>query len=72
MSKAKEIASGFGNLLKNTFKLSDAKVEEVATARAAVCQACEFGKDRTRCGKCGCVLAAKVRSMNSSCPINLW
>ena len=72
MSKAKEIANGFGNLLKSKVGLSEEGVESLASARQSICSECEHGKNRTRCAKCGCVLAAKTRSIHSSCPINLW
>mgnify|MGYP000725124560 CR=1 FL=1 len=72
MSKAKEIANGFSNLLKKKVGLDDKGIEDLATARQTICQECEHGKNRTRCAKCGCILAAKTRSVHSSCPINLW
>lgn len=40
--------------------------------RMAICNVCPFKSDDGRCGKCGCVLAAKTRVKKSSCPIGRW
>lgn len=40
--------------------------------RMSICNTCPFKSDDGRCGKCGCVLAAKTRVKKSSCPINRW
>ncbi len=40
--------------------------------RMNVCNKCPFKSDNGRCGKCGCVLAAKTRVKKSTCPIGLW
>jgi hypothetical protein len=42
------------------------------TKRMEICNSCPFKGDDGRCGKCGCVLAAKTRVKKSSCPINRW
>jgi hypothetical protein len=68
MTKSKffDIVEGWKNYV---FKSEHA--EKVAKARASICSTCEHNAGK-RCGKCGCVLSAKVRSMNSKCPINKW
>lgn len=74
MGKAKEILEGWANLvIKKDF------VEVVAQYRLDICNKCEYNSKRHKsnrpdvhCTKCGCTLAAKVRSMESECPIAKW
>ena len=40
--------------------------------RLAICSTCPFKSDNGRCGKCGCVLAAKTRVKKATCPIGKW
>lgn len=72
MSKAKEIAQGFGNLIKYKLGLSSEEDEKVFKARREICDACEFKSAMDRCLKCGCNLSAKTRSLISKCPEELW
>ena len=72
MSKAKEIASGYKNLLKSKLGLSSEEEEKVFKARREICDACSFKSAMDRCLKCGCPLAAKTRSLISECPEKLW
>lgn len=44
----------------------DPATKNAIEKRAAICEVCPFRKDM-RCGVCGCVIAAKIRSA-SSCP----
>ena len=50
--------------------------KEEARRRMAICQACPFaqvGKAKKYfCGKCGCVLAGKVRIQGERCPAGKW
>lgn len=62
----KEIFLGFKNLI---FK--DDQVEPIAESRLFICHGCPLRKN-ARCGKCGCLLAAKTRNLNSHCPVNKW
>lgn len=65
-----EIYDGWKHLI---FK--DDQVEEVATKRLKVCGDCPIrsrGFCDSRKGGCGCLLEAKVRSLNSVCPKGLW
>ena len=54
-------------------------VEQAAEARTAICKECpEYREAVTRmlkpphCGKCGCIIHAKTRSLSSSCPLDKW
>jgi len=42
-----------------------------AYARLAICKGCEH-KSMGVCGKCGCLLIAKVRFANAQCPVGKW
>lgn len=70
--KAKEIADGYKNLLKDKAGLSDEKDIKIFKARREICNACEFKSAMDRCLQCGCPLAAKTRSLTSDCPIGNW
>lgn len=72
MSKLDNIANGFSNLAKD--KLGLLKKEEVTRneKRMSICNGCEFKTALGRCGKCGCVLAAKTKCDECSCPISKW
>ena len=79
----KNIIDGFAHLIYN-----DPEVEAVATSRAKICATCPFAEkfglysivvdNKTKqiqgmkCGKCGCNLSAKVRSMEDRCPLGKW
>ena len=69
MSKAKEVISGFANLAKSSLKLTTEQEEELFNARAEICNNCEHAMAGL-CSLCGCVLAAKTKSLYSSCPDN--
>lgn len=65
------IAAGWKNLV-----WPDKEVEKVARERAEICAKCPLlvsmaGKGIC-CYKCGCVIAAKVRSLDESCPVGKW
>jgi hypothetical protein len=45
---------------------------EEAEKRLAVCQACEFYVDNTRCSKCGCYMATKTYLKAANCPVGKW
>lgn len=61
-----EIYSGFKNLI---FK--DEEIEPIAEVRLIECFNCPH-RNNNRCGKCGCILAAKVRSTTTKCPDERW
>lgn len=74
MSKATEIASGYKNLLKDKLGLSSPQQEKLFVVRREICNACDHITALDRCGKCGCPLAAKTRSLDpdNKCPEGLW
>lgn len=46
---------------------------DTAEERLEVCKGCEFFiKVTTQCKKCGCIMAAKTKLPNASCPIGKW
>jgi len=74
MGKAKEIWDGWKNLV-----LKDKHIERLAQARLNICNTCEHNskfhstnRPDVHCTKCGCTIAAKVRSPESECPIAKW
>ena len=71
--QAKEIASGAANLARLKMFLGDSDIEEIHKKRMAVCAACtEYSKSYNMCKVCGCLLAIKTRSMESSCTLGHW
>ena len=47
--------------------------EEVAAERFALCQACPaYIKMTHQCKECGCIMNAKVKLPNASCPLGKW
>lgn len=74
MGKLNEIAEGWANLI-----LKPKAVENIAKARLNICNTCQWNskfheskRPDVHCTKCGCTIAAKVRSMESECPIAKW
>ncbi len=68
-----KILQGIKNsLVKNSY------VEAISEDRYKICKACPHIKSNCSalikecCGKCGCSLKFKTRSLDSSCPINKW
>jgi len=71
MSKAKEIANGFGNLLRDKIGLTSEEERKLFNSRLEICNNCEHGQG-ARCKLCGCFITAKTKSINSECPDELW
>jgi ribosomal protein L32 len=47
--------------------------EQVAAERFSICQACpEYIKLTHQCKECGCIMNAKVKLPNASCPLHKW
>lgn len=75
MGKLSEIAEGYINLINK-----NQMIEEIAKERLEVCKPCNKNSDnnpslRTSisfCTECGCILASKARSPESSCPLKKW
>lgn len=64
MSEINNIFTGFKNLILDTEVPGEKK-------RLEICATCPSRKKFT-CGECGCVLAAKVKSPLSTCPLGKW
>jgi hypothetical protein len=45
--------------------------EEVVQKRLEICDGCEH-KKLGICTKCGCIIAAKTRSVHAECPLQKW
>jgi len=72
MSKIEEITDGFKNILRSKLNLTTEEEEVLFATRKKVCNVCPSNKDGLICSTCGCVLAAKVRAINTSCPEGNW
>jgi hypothetical protein len=72
MTKIEKIAEGYSSLVRSKIGLTTEEEETLFNARRAICRACPFGKGGLLCSKCGCVLSAKTKSINSSCPEKHW
>ena len=59
------------SLLKTAGDLASGGITD-PKERLSICNTCPFKGDDGRCGKCGCVLAAKTRVKKASCPIGRW
>jgi rRNA maturation endonuclease Nob1 len=71
--QAKEIATGATNLIKLKLHIADKDVEEIHSKRMNVCRQCSaYNKELNKCEICGCLLAIKTRSMESSCVSGHW
>jgi hypothetical protein len=47
--------------------------EEIKNERMEICRSCPFFiKITTQCSKCGCVMEAKTRLAEASCPVGKW
>lgn len=71
LSKYKQMLNGYVNLLKKKVNVQDSEIERVAQMRYSKCLKCPENKGET-CGACGCILAAKVRSLDANCPMYKW
>lgn len=72
MSKIKQITEGYSNLVKKGLGVSNTIVEALAEERYTNhCHSCEDRKEG-KCGVCGCLLGAKIRSLTASCPKGKW
>jgi len=85
--KINKILGAFGNLdkiaegVKNKIFKKE-HVEEIANIRWLDCSTCEHldtvgdscavKSTRPCCGKCGCSIGFKIRSLSSDCPVGKW
>ena len=79
-NKLQEMYDGWKNLLIPEAKIKP-YIDKISRNRNNICNTCEFNSknDKTihirfdiHCKQCGCTLAAKTRSLTSSCPIGKW
>lgn len=56
------------DFIKGDLEIADA---EIVKQRQSICEPCEARKLNI-CTACGCVLPAKVRLKDASCPMELW
>lgn len=71
MNKALEIAEGFKNIVRSKLDLTSEEEENLFKVRREICDAC-INKNILICDICKCVISAKTKSIQSSCPIQLW
>ena len=84
MLNFKEIIEGWRNHLVPPVELKE-MIDGVARERMIICNGCPLQSDNAKaagtyngirfdlhCTKCGCPLAAKTKSLSSSCPIGNW
>ena len=72
VSQFKQIVDGYSNLVKSKLGLSSEEDEKIFQARREICNSCPERSAMDRCLMCGCPLAAKTRSLTSSCPDGKW
>jgi hypothetical protein len=76
MSEITNIIEGYTNLLRSKAGISNAEVEQLAQLRLDACGKCvendQLVLQEGRCTKCGCVMAAKTRSLTAKCPLRKW
>lgn len=65
----KNIIEGYKNLLSK-----DSEIKKLAEVRSDICNGCDQNSRSIvpYCKSCGCVIASKVRSRESTCPLNKW
>jgi hypothetical protein len=69
LNKIKEIYDGWKNLF-----FPNPALKEMIDKRSNICDKCEHlsTKIYLHCDICNCYMPAKVRSVDSECPLNLW
>jgi hypothetical protein len=65
LSKIGEIAEGYANLVLG-------QNETLYAKRIEICKTCPMMNKNGTCGKCGCLLQAKLRTENGKCPVGKW
>jgi len=67
----KNIPIGITKLLLKEFGLTDEETEKLADYRLEICKPCSKNLSGV-CRGCGCVLEAKTRVKDETCPDNKW
>jgi len=65
----KYIIQGWWNWILD--KISDIKYKKEFNERLEICNSCDENKNGI-CGVCHCILVAKTKSEDSSCPLHKW
>jgi hypothetical protein len=65
LSQASEIVEGYANLVLG-------KNDYLYNQRIAICNKCPMMNKNGTCGKCGCLLQAKLRTETGKCPVGKW
>lgn len=86
MNKLKEILDGWSNFVLKELDLLSNEIKQIGKVRIDICNGCEI-RTHNICspnkkakhkenGKlvngCGCLLNAKVLSLDSTCPLGKW
>ena len=61
----------FGHIVQGFWYKIIGRNKNMRNKRIAICNTCKY-KDGSWCGICGCLLDAKTRVYNESCPNDLW
>ena len=70
-NKAYRIGEGWVNLAKSHLGIAKEETETLAVKRLALCLSCDANV-KNACRHCGCVIMAKVRSIDEKCPQSKW
>lgn len=86
MGKISEILEGWGNHMKDQFHVLDPAIKNISRQRLERCDTCRV-RDGAKCSPnksdvhvqtgeitkgCGCYVAAKSMSLQSTCPLGKW
>lgn len=67
------VTVGWINVAREKIGIADDRVESLAKVRGEICLACpSVGRERIKCGECGCDVAAKIRVKWEKCPLKKW
>lgn len=67
------VAHKFVDIGEGVIKAAVGAEEELYQSRIAICNTCEhLEMHGLGCGKCHCILTAKLRVKRQYCPINKW
>jgi hypothetical protein len=86
MGRITEILEGWANYVKDEFHVLDPRIKDISRQRLERCDACPV-RDGAKCSPkrygihvstgevtrgCGCPIAQKSMSLQSSCPLGKW
>jgi hypothetical protein len=77
--KSSEITMSFLERMKNRVAAITEEAlpvfaeDEVAEERMSICDGCPaLRKPRNQCAECGCLMTAKTKLKNATCPLGKW